>query len=62
MQAIENYRAKYMDLVNKIRTKDRGIWSIACSKHVYAPYNNFYDSDSQRVPQKTGKTVKDAIQ
>ena len=33
-----------MDFVNnKLRKSDVGIWSIACSTHVYAPYRDFYD-------------------
>lgn len=63
MKAIENYRIKYLDLINnKLRTKERGIWTISCSKHTYAPYKGFYDVDVQRVPQKTGLNVKEAIQ
>lgn len=37
------------------------MWSIACSQHVYQPFKGFYDSDKQRVPMKTGMTVKDAM-
>lgn len=42
--------------------KDWAFWSIACSQHVYQPFKTMYDSDLQRVPMKTGMTVKDAIQ
>jgi hypothetical protein len=38
-----------------------GMWSIACSQKVYQVYENMYDADAQRVPMKTGKTVKDAM-
>jgi len=37
------------------------MWSIACSQHVYQIYKNMYDSDLERVPMKTGLTVKNAI-
>jgi hypothetical protein len=37
------------------------MWSIACSQHVYQIYKKFYDVDQQRVPMKTGLTVKDAM-
>ena len=37
------------------------MWSIACSNHVYQMYKDFYDSDLQKVPEKTGLTVKDAM-
>lgn len=38
-----------------------GIWSIACSQHVYQIYKNMYDADQQRIPMKIGLTVKDAM-
>lgn len=47
-----------MELADKIRTPERGLWSIACSKHTYAPYKDFYDVNDQRVPQNTGMNVK----
>ena len=62
MKAIENYRSKYLALITKLRTPERGIWTISCSKHTYSPYKEFYNVDVQRVPQKTGMNVKDAIQ
>lgn len=59
MKAIEDYRAQYLSLINdKLRTPDRGIWTIACSQHTYSPYKGFYNVDVQRVPQKTGLNVK----
>ncbi len=62
MKAIEDYRSKYLALINKIRTPERGIWTIACSQHTYSPYNGFYNVNVQRVPQKNGLNVKEAIQ
>lgn len=41
---------------------DVSIWSIACSNHVYACRNDFYNSPHQKVPANTGRTVKDAIE
>lgn len=37
------------------------IWSIACSNHVYACLDNFYDVNEQRVPGNIGNKVRDAI-
>jgi hypothetical protein len=39
-----------------------GIWSIACSNHVYACINLFYDSDFQKVPAVVGHTVRAAVE
>ena len=62
LKAIEDYRAKYISHINDhLKTPQRGIWTIACSQHTYSPYKEFYNVDVQRVPQKTGLTVKDAI-
>lgn len=62
MKYIEDYRVKYMNfLETTIKPKGWGIWTIACSNHVYQMYKDFYDSDLQRIPEKTGLTVKDAM-
>jgi hypothetical protein len=50
---------KFID--EAIKPKGWGMWTIACSNHVYQMYKDFYDSDLQRVPGKTGLTVKDAM-
>lgn len=41
---------------------EASIWSIACSNHVYACINLFYDSDLQRVPAVVGHTVRAAVE
>ena len=63
MDYIEDYRQAYRDLLYRWITKNQyvSVWSIACSQHVYAAYNDFYDSPHQKIPALTGKTVKDAI-
>jgi hypothetical protein len=62
MAAIEDYRTRYMKFIDEaIKPKGWGMWTIACSNHVYQMYKDFYDSDLQRVPGKTGLTVKDAM-
>lgn len=63
MSAIQNYRERYMKFINEnLAKKGWGMWSIACSQHVYQIYKNMYDVDQQRVPIKVGLTVKDAMQ
>ena len=61
---IEKYRAAYKQTLNKFVAinPDLSIWSIACSKHVYACYKDFYDSPHQKIPANTGKTVRDAVE
>ena len=62
MSYIEQYRKQYLDALNNyIRHPNRGVWSIACSTHVYASHEEYYDTADQKVPGKTGLTVKDAI-
>ena len=41
--------------------QELSIWSIACSNHVYAAYQAFYNNPHQKIPTQTGKTVKDVI-
>ena len=53
-----------MQMVTKwfVINDDYSFWSIACSNHVYACLNDFYDSSNQKVPGKNGFTVHDAIE
>lgn len=52
-----------MKFINEsLKDKGWGMWSIACSQHVYQVFNDMYNSDQQRVPMRSGKTVKDAMQ
>lgn len=64
MTAIQDYRTRYLKFINEELNAVRrwGMWSIACSQHVYQVYKTMYDSELERVPMKTGLTVKDAIQ
>jgi hypothetical protein len=36
-------------------------WSIGCSQHGYSYTNKYYNADTERVPAKTGLTIKQAI-
>lgn len=63
MNAIEDYRNRYMQFINtKLSGKGWGMWTVACSQHVYQIYPDMYDSDLERVPMRTGMTVKDAME
>lgn len=63
MSAIQNYRNKYIKFINEnIAKRGWGVWSIACSQHVYQVYKNMYDVDQQRVPMRVGLTVKVAME
>jgi hypothetical protein len=63
MEYIEAYRSTYKEVLNNFRgvNQDLSVWSISCSNHVYAFYDNFYDSPYQKIPTNSGKTVREAI-
>ena len=63
MGYIEGYRKSYMKLVEKlIDLPNVNIWTIACFLHCYAFMDEFYDVSTQKVPETTGMTVKDAVE
>ncbi len=45
-----------------VQFSKNGVWTISCSTHDYAVFNDFYDVDVQKVPETTGETVKSAIE
>lgn len=53
MKTLSNFRAVNPDL---------SVWTIACSQHVYAFFDSFYDVPEQRIPAKTGMTVREAVE
>ena len=61
---IETYRSEYKELLKKFQAvkPDLNAWSIACSNHVYAAYNAFYNNPKQKIPTSVGKTVKSAVE
>lgn len=61
---IEKYRTEYRETLAKflVMNPESSIWSIACSNHVYACLNAFYDSPFQKIPTTIGLTLKDAIE
>lgn len=64
LQQIEQYRTFYKQTLAGFRAANPAlsIWSIACSNHVYAFFDQFYNSPSQRIPAVTGRTVKDVVE
>ena len=62
MNYIESYRSLYKKTLNElIRKPTRGVWSIACSNHVYASKERYYDIPDEKVPRQIGVKVKEAI-
>jgi hypothetical protein len=49
--------AKFLTLNTQL-----SIWSIACSNHVYACLDLFYNNPLQEIPTLVGKTIKTAIE
>ena len=45
-----------------VMTPTASIWSIACSNHVYACLNVFYNSPLQRIPALVENTIKTAVE
>ena len=60
---IQKYRDQYMQVITKmfVINDDYSFWSIACSNHVYACLNDYYDNEKQKVPTTSGFTVRAAI-
>lgn len=63
MSYIEQYRTSYKALLADFAdvNQELSIWSIACSNHVYAYFNSFYDSPKQKVPAESGKTEREVV-
>ena len=63
MTYIEKYRTEYRTFLYHfmINNPKLSFWSVACSNHVYAYYDAFYNNPLEKIPTKSGKTVKDAI-
>lgn len=36
-------------------------WTIGCSQHGYSYVGKYFNSETERVPAKTGLTIKQAI-
>lgn len=52
---IEVYRRAYLNFLSLfVQISKNAVWTISCSNHVYTPLNNYYNADSQRVPESTG--------
>lgn len=59
MVYIQDYRRRYMKFINEtLEPRGWGMWSIACSHHVYQVENSMYNSELERAPANIGKTVK----
>lgn len=58
------YRSSYKATLRNFMAvnSDLSVWSIACSQHVYAFYDDFYDSPKQKIPTTNGKTVREAVE
>lgn len=60
MTYIEDYRKLYLKTVeNLIKSGSKGIWSIACSNHVYASKEEYYNVADETV---NGLSVQTAIE
>jgi O-palmitoleoyl-L-serine hydrolase len=61
---IEQYRSNYKKTLNNFleANQELSVWSIACSNHVYAFEDVFYDNPHERIPAQTGKTVRDMVE
>jgi len=44
-----------------IQVSKNSAWTIGCSQHGYSFEAKFFNSDNERVPAKTGLTLKEAI-
>lgn len=59
---IEVYRKAYLNFINNFLQFSRNsVWTISCSKHVYAVYDDFWESDAQRIPGSSGMSVRKAV-
>ena len=61
---IEKYRSSYRDVLSKFRAinVDLSVWSISCVNDGYAFFKLFYDNPNQKVPAKTGHTMRDIVE
>lgn len=58
---IEGYRTKFNQIVSAfLQQQKNSAWMISCCTHGYAS-NKYYDDKNEKVPENTGKTVKEAI-
>ena len=64
MSSIEGYRSEYLKIVEQLTKgeKKNSIWTISCCQHSYACYADFYNVEQQRVPERIGMNVKDAVE
>ena len=62
MSNIEVYRENYLNFINNfMHFSKNNVWSIACSWHVYAIWGEYYDNPQQKIPEKTGETVRNVV-
>lgn len=61
LNVIQNYRNEYMKIVAQLSSQNHSIWTIACCSHSYACYGDYFNNQSQKVPQTTGFTSAYAI-
>ncbi len=45
---------------SKIRSPEKGTWSLACAKHCYLSGSE-YNSPYQKIPANTGMTAEQAV-
>lgn len=59
---IEDYRRKYKAFMEFYMMNTRSsCWSIGCSQHGYSYTKEYFNSDTERVPARSGMTIKEAI-
>lgn len=61
LRVVEDYRQYYMNYLQRITSLGHNVWSIACSWHAVALFDNFYESPLQKVPMESGSTMQEAI-
>lgn len=44
-----------------IQQSKNSAWTIGCSQHGYSFEGKYFNSNSERVPAKTGMTIKEAV-
>lgn len=64
MNHIENYRSGLKNVMRSFTeaNPNSSVWSIACSNHVYACLDPYYNTDSYRVPAVNGTTIKNVLE
>lgn len=50
-----------MEYLKKLTQLGHNIWSISCSWHATALFDDFYESPLQKVPMETGYTMQEAV-